>query len=37
MWQEAELVLINYIPDKITLGMFFIRELTNTEKELFTI
>ena len=37
MWQEAELVLTNYIPNEITLGMFFIRVLTNEEQELFII
>ena len=37
MWQEAELVLVNYIPEEIVLGMFFVRELTNGEQELFTI
>lgn len=37
MWQEAELVLVNYIPDEITLGMFFIKTLTNREQEIFTI
>ena len=34
MWQQAELVLINYIPDEITLGMFFLKEV-GENKELF--
>lgn len=37
MWQEAELILKNYIPNEITLGMFFVNELTNGKQELYTI